>query len=232
MCVCVCVCFRGCKYSTRRPRKNLRVGEKNKWMNSEKKCHSRGGLEDNKHKNHWSNTYQTKTDEDKRGTLHHVLCWLFFSFFFPNYLLCNSGFNIYISVCLLCACILKMCQCARVSPICVHAAKTWTWMWDLFIFFFLLAVSRKCYQKRSPMNWRPLHWELKLHEKKSLQHESRENAAGNKSTDSSVCVFMYCERVCVCVCNCYLASESREGIKYQVTLWIAAEKPSSNNVLL
>lgn len=156
----------------------------------------------------------------------------FFLFFFPNYLLCNWGFNIYISVCLLCACILKMCQCARVSPICVHAAKTWTWMWDFFFFFFLLAVSRKCYQKRSPMNWWPLHWELKLHEKKSLQHESRENAAGNKSTDSSVCVFMYCERVCVCVCNCYLASESREGIKYQVTLWIAAEKPSSNNVLL
>lgn len=50
--VCVCVCFRGCKYSTRRLRKNLRAGEKNKWMNSEKKCHSRGGLEDNKHKNH------------------------------------------------------------------------------------------------------------------------------------------------------------------------------------
>lgn len=41
-----------------------------------------------------------------------------------------------------------------------------------------------------------------------------------------------CVCLCMCVCNCYLASESREGIEYQVTLWIAAEKPSSNNVLL
>lgn len=41
-----------------------------------------------------------------------------------------------------------------------------------------------------------------------------------------VCVHVY---VCVLfvyvrVCNCYLASESREGIVYQITLWLAAEK--------
>lgn len=229
MCVCVCVCFRGCKYSTRRPRKNLRVGEKNKWMNSEKKCHSRGGLEDNKHKNHWSNTYQTKTDEDKRGTLHHVLCWLFFSFFFPNYLLCNSGFNIYISVCLLCVCILKMCQCARVSPICVHAAKTWTWMWDLFIF----SSSSRSVESvtKKDLRWTDDHstgnWNCTKRNHFSTKAE-RMPLVTNQLIPLCVCLCI----VNVCVCNCYLASESREGIKYQVTLWIAAEKPSSNNVLL
>lgn len=46
-------------------------------------------------------------------------------------------------------------------------------------------------------------------------------------------------RVCVCVClyvcvfiTVNLASKSREGIIYHITLWLAAEKPSSNNVLL
>ena len=35
-----------------------------------------------------------------------------------------------------------------------------------------------------------------------------------------------------CVCNGYLASESREGVIYRITLWLAVEKkPSSNNVL-
>lgn len=41
-----------------------------------------------------------------------------------------------------------------------------------------------------------------------------------------VCVLFVYMCVCagVCVCNCYLASESREGIVYQITLWLAAEK--------
>lgn len=98
-----------------------------------------------------------------------------------------------------CACFSNLCPCSKNLNVNV----------GFFFFFFLLAVSRKCYQKRSPMNWRPLHWELKLHEKKSLQHESRENAAGNKSTDSSVCVFMYCERVCVCVTVIWRANRER-----------------------
>lgn len=99
-----------------------------------------------------------------------------------------------------CACFSNLCPCSKNLNVNV----------GFIFFFFLLAVSRKCYQKRSPMNWRPLHWELKLHEKKSLQHESRENAAGNKSTDSSVCVFMYCERVCVCVCVTVIWRANRE----------------------
>lgn len=99
-----------------------------------------------------------------------------------------------------CACFSNLCPCSKNLNVNV----------GFIFFFFLLAVSRKCYQKRSPMNWWPLHWELKLHEKKSLQHESRENAAGNKSTDSSVCVFMYCERVCVCVCVTVIWRANRE----------------------
>lgn len=56
-------------------------------------------------------------------------------------------------------------------------------------------------------------------------------------TNATEYLFVMCVCVCfvcmyVCVCNCYLASESREGIVYQITLWLAAEKPSSNNVLL
>lgn len=46
-----------------------------------------------------------------------------------------------------------------------------------------------------------------------------------------VCVRMsVCVLLCVCF-NCYLASESREGIVDQITLRIAAEKLSPNDVL-
>lgn len=96
--------------------------------------------------------------------------------------------------------------CACVSPICVHAAKTWMWMWDLFIFS-SSSRSVESVTKKSQMNWRPLHWELKLHKKKSLQHESRENAAGNKCNwflcvCARVCARVLWTYVCVCACVC------------------------------
>lgn len=38
---------------------------------------------------------------------------------------------------------------------------------------------------------------------------------------------------CICVCGVSgIWRANREGIVYQITLWLAAEKPSSNNVLL
>lgn len=46
-----------------------------------------------------------------------------------------------------------------------------------------------------------------------------------------LCDVCVCD-VCVSVCKCYMASKSREGIVYQITLWLATEKTSSNNVLL
>lgn len=73
----------------------------------------------------------------------------------------------------------------------------------------LAGVSVNSVLKCPPMNWQALHWELKLHQK-TRQHESRENAAGNKL---NVCVSCFLCCVCVYMCVDYcLASKSREGI--------------------
>lgn len=96
---------------------------------------------------------------------------------------------------------LSMCVCVCVSN---PSMQTWTWGVLLFLcccsFFFLKSVSRICYQ--NDLWWTDNHstgnWNCT--KKNSLQHKSRENAAGNKCNWITLSCLVACVSFYVCVC--------------------------------